>query len=311
MSAFQYGNPYAPPWMGFTPILKGIRDLDYDLDLPAVSVPANSFLMANVQANVGVLVCDGDTDYLVREFQFVVTTSSGSPIQASDIRVRIRDGKGRLFTSDFIPIADLSGPLCPPWPVDRGSVLLIDYQNINASWAETVWLVLKGWKRYQCPGDPTEIIPSYTPMYRKYPQPQPGQEFEDFEYPFTFTQTGAVDLQRVPLQTDNDADFWWCGIAGDFNTANNDVAVVGSVGITFYDAVGLPMMQAGLINPWNSPLGLLFRESVFSSGGARPAPIYPAIWIPRGGVVSADFSFGQAATLRFSLRGKKVYGACR
>jgi hypothetical protein len=311
MSAFT--NPYAPPWMGFTPVIKGIRDREYDLDLPPVAVPANSFVLGTD------FVMDGDTDYLVREFQFLVTsvTINGTPsigtALASDIRIRIRDGRGRLFTSDFIPISDLNGPLCPPWPIPRGSVLVIDYQNINQTGSQVanVWMCLKGWKRYQCANDQKELTPAYTPMYRMYPKPQPGEEFSDFEYPFTFTSAVAVDLLKLPLQTDNDAGFWWSGISGDWNTANNDVAVVGNVGLTFYDAVGLPMMQAGLKNPWNSPIGALFRESVLSSGGARPAPFWPAIYIPRGGVVQVDISFGQAATVRFSLRGTKVYEACR
>jgi hypothetical protein len=298
--------------MGYTPVIAGVEDFEFDLDLQPVAVPAGSFVLGTA------LAVDVDADYLVRELQFFVSavTVDGEPSTttalASDIRVRIRDGQGRLFTSDFIPIADLSGPLCPPWPVRRGSVLLIDYQNINTTVSEiaTVWMLLKGWKRNPCPGTKA-FAPPYVPMYRQYPTPQPGTEFEDFEYPFTFTEPGAIDLLKIPLQTDNDADFWWCGISGDWNTANNDVAVVGGVGITFYDAISLPMMQAGLLNPWGSLVGPLFRESVFSSGGARPAGFLPAIFIPRGGVIQVDMSFGQAATLRFSLRGKKIYGACK
>lgn len=306
-------NPYAPAWMLPSPVMAGLRDREYDLDLPVVAVPGNSFVQGIP------FVMDGDTDYLVREFQFAITlvTVDGTPSTTtalpSDIRIRIRDGRGRLFTSDFIPIADLTGPLCPAWPIPRGSVLTIDFQNVNQTAAEItyVWMCLKGWKRYQCQNDQKEFTPEYTPMYRTYPKPLAGEQFEDFEYPFTFVSAGASELLKIPLQTDNDAGFWWCGLAGDWNTANNDVAVVGNVGVTFYDAVGLPMMQAGLLNPWNSVLGALFRECVFSSGGARPAPFWPAIYIPRGGVVLVDISFGAAETLRFSLRGKKVYGACR
>lgn len=309
----KYTNPYAPPWMGITPVFAGLRDREYDLDLPPVAVPSNSFVLGTTFAT------DGDTDYLVREFQFVVSsvTVDGEPSSttalASDIRVRIRDGKGRLFTSDFVPIAHLNGPLCLPWPIPRGSVLIIDYQNINQTAGEVanVWFCLKGWKRYQCANDQRELKSDYVPMYRTYPKPQQGEEFEDFEYPFTFVSSGVSQLLKIPLQTDNDADFWWCGVTGDWNTANNDVAVVGDVGVTFYDAVGLPMMQAGLQNTWGSTLGPLFRESVFSSGGARPTPFYPAIFIPRGGVVLIDIYFASAQTLRFSLRGKKVYGSCQ
>ena len=38
-----FGNMYAPPWFGFSPVLKGIRDMEYDLDLPPVNVPAGGF----------------------------------------------------------------------------------------------------------------------------------------------------------------------------------------------------------------------------------------------------------------------------
>lgn len=307
-----FGNPLAPPWMGFTPVLAGLQDWEWDVDLPVVQVPSNSFVMGNQ------LPIDSDADFLCAEIQFAITlvtidtvpnTTTALP---SDIRVRIRDGQGRLFTSDFVPISDLNGPLCPPWPIRRGSVLIIDYQNINQTGSEivSVWAVLKGWKRNQC-ANIKALNPPYTPMYRTYPVPGKGQEFEDFEYPFTFTETGAIDLLKIPLQTDNDADFWWCATSGDWNTANNDVAVVGGLAVTFYDAIGLPMIQYPLLNPWGSPIAGLFRESVFSSGGGRPAPHWPAIFIPRGGQVSADMSFGQGGTLRFSLRGKKVYGACQ
>jgi hypothetical protein len=311
MSLQTFGNIYAPAWMGYSPVIAGMEDYEFDLDLQPVQVASGTFVLGNN------LAIDNDADYLVREFQFVVTavtvdgTSSTTTAQASDIRVRIRDGQGRLFTSDFIPIADLNGPLCPPWPIRRGSNLIIDYQNINTTVAQiqTVWMLLKGWKRNPCPSL-NAFTPPYTPMYRQYPKPAVGQELEDFEYPFTFTASGALDLLKIPLQTDNDADFWWCGITGDWNTANNPFAVVGNVGVTFYDAIGLPISGSGLINPWGSTLGALFRESIFSSGGARPTPIYPAIFIPGGGVLLIDISFGQAATLRFSLRGKKVYGKC-
>ena len=310
MSAF--GNPLAPPWMGFTPVISGMQDQEWDVDLPTVLVPANSFVMGQI------LAIDSDADFLCAEIQTVIslvtvdTVPNTGTALPSDIRVRIRDGQGRLFTSDFVPISDLNGPLCPPWPLRRGSVLVIDYQNINQTASEivSVVLLLKGWKRNQC-ANIAALNPPYTPMYRTYPKPQKGQEFEDFEYPFTFTQASAIDLLKIPLQTDNDADFWWCATSGDWNTANNDVATVGGLAVTFYDAIGLSMIQSPLINPWGSPVAGLFRESVFSSGGGRPAPHWPAIFIPRGGVVLIDMSFGQGGTLRFSLRGKKVYGACQ
>jgi len=67
-----FGNMYAPPWYGFSPILKGIRDMEYDLDLPPVTVAAGGFSRNNQ------LPVDNDADYLVRELQFVVVSATGT-----------------------------------------------------------------------------------------------------------------------------------------------------------------------------------------------------------------------------------------
>jgi hypothetical protein len=302
-----FGNMYAPPWFGFSPVLKGIRDMEYDLDLPPVNVPAGGFSRGNQ------LPVDADADYLVREIQFMVSASEGTPPAPGDLRVRIRDGDGRLLTTDFVPILDLNGPFAVPWPLRRGCVLLIDYQNTSGAVesACSIWMLLKGWKRILCPGDPLEAPSPYTPMYKRFTEPDGVNDLEDFEYPFTFTATAAGDLLKMPLQTDNDADFLWRGITGPWNTAANPVPCVGSVALTFYDTWGVPLNQTQLLNPWGSLVAGQFRESVLSSGGGRPAPFFPEILIPRGGVVQVDLSFGAAATVSFSLRGMKVYGRCK
>jgi len=298
----QFGNIFAPPWYGFSRVLPGIRDMENDLDLPQTIVAQGVVSRSNQ------LTIDNDADFLCREIQFVVPAFAVAAPAPSDLRVRIRDGDGRLFTSDFVPILDLNGPLVPPWPLQRASVLLIDFQNLAAApnQTATVWMVLKGWKRITC-ADRTDWKSPYTPLYQRYLQPSADYDVEDFEYPKTIVTTGAVDQLRFPIQTDNDADFYWRGITGDWNTANNDVAVTGNCGITFYDPSGLPMAQAPLIVPWGSLASGPFRELVLASGGGRPAPLYPEVFIPRGGIITADFSFGAAVTLRFSLRGVKVY----
>ena len=302
-----FGNMYAPPWYGFSPVLKGIRDMEYDLDLPPVTIPTNGFSRGNE------LPVDNDADFLVREIQFVVVATTGTPALPSDLRVRIRDGDGRLFTSDFVPILDLTGPLVPAWPLRRGCVLTIDYQNVAtaAESSATVWLLLKGWKRRLCPDDTFEAVSPYVPMYKRFLPPSASNDIEDFEYPFTFTSATINDQLKVPLQTDNDADFLWRGITGDWNTANNDVATVGGVGLTFYDPWGVPLVQAPLMNPWGSMRSGGFRETILGNGGGRPAPFFPEILIPRGGVVQVDLSFGGVEVVRFSLRGMKVYGTCK
>jgi hypothetical protein len=190
-------------------------------------------------------------------------------------------------------------------------VVIVDFFNANTNreTAQTVWMIIKGWKRTSC-SDPTEAAQPYTPMYSRYAAPD-GSDVDDFEYPFTFVNTGAGNLLQQPLRTDNDAEFIWSAIAGDWNTANNDVATVGDVMLTFYDVDEVPLNVRGLINPWGALGQGIFRECTLSSGGGRPVPFYPSIVIPRGGVVLVDVSFGGAATVRFSLRGKKVYGVCK
>lgn len=297
------GNMYAPAWMGFSPVLANLRDIEFSTDLPPVTVTAQTYSRGNQ------LQIDGDADFLVREIQFVVIQAEGVSIQPSDIRVRIRSGDGRTLITDYMPIVDLNGPVSVPWPLRRGSLVLVDYFNANTRGTQTVWMILKGWKRNPC-ADPTEAAQPYIPMYRRYVQPKSG-DVEDFEYPFTFTAAGAVDLLQQPLRTDNDADFLWSGLTGDWNTANNDVATVGEVAMVFYDTDNVPLTVRGLINPWGSGSAGQFRESTLASGGGRPMGFWPSIFIPRGGIVSVDLSFAAAATVRFSLRGQKVYGVCK
>ena len=92
----QFGNILAPAWFGFSPVLKGLRDLDYDLDLPPVLVPGGAAPSGGF-ARGNALPVDSDADFLVRELQFTVTTSAVTQPTPANIRVRIRDGDGRLL----------------------------------------------------------------------------------------------------------------------------------------------------------------------------------------------------------------------
>lgn len=309
MGGLPFGNIMAPPWMGLTPVVAGVTDTEYDLiPLNAVVVPASTPIPDSGFSMGNLLPIDAD-DFLVRELQWFVEQTG--TLNAQDLRVRIRDAAGRLFTSDFVQIIDLTGPLVPAWPLCKSTQLIFDFQNVNTTTPASVTVCLKGWRRRPCPGQ-VAVPSNYVPMSKRYTVPtDPSIDVEDFGYPYTFTMTGAGDLLKVPLQTDQDASFLWRAIAGDWNTANNDVATVGSVGVTFYDVAQRPLNVYQLINPWNSGNCGLFRELVFSNGGGLPAPIYPEIEIPPGGVVLVDLSFGGPGTLRFCLRGKKVYTQCR
>lgn len=304
--ALPFGNICAPRWMGLSPMVKGVLDTEYDLlPLTAVTVNPNSTSFGN-QLPVGT-----DGDFLVYQIQWYVVPfgERGITLAPQDIRVRIRDVNGRLFTSDFVQIVDLTGALVPAWPLCKGGVLTFDFQNLNTTTGVNITVVLRGWKRTPCPTQQA-FDPGYLPLYRRYTQSVPDAELEDFEYPFTFTATGAEDMLKLPLQTDNDADFLWRGLAGDWNTANNDLATVGTISVTFYDPLGVPLDLYPLINPWASRSAGQFRECVFSNGGGVPAGFFPEVFIPRGGIAQVDISFGGAATLRFSLRGVKVYRQC-
>jgi len=295
-----FGNIFAPEWMGWSRILPNIRDVERDIDLPSTTVPTGG-TVRNLQ-----LPIDTDGDYLVREIQFVIFADN-IQIAPDAVRVRIRDGRGKLITTDFVPVLDMNGPIVPPLPLCAGEVLYVDFQNVGVNDCQ-VWMTLKGWMRTTCTAPGFE--PKYVPMYRRYSVPQTADP-DDFEYPFTFTSSGAGDFLRQPLQTDNDADFLWRGLTGDWNTDNNDVPVVGQVALTFYAPDQVPLSQTELANPWGSTQAGEARELILPSGGGRVFPIYPEIFIPRGGILLVDLSFGAAATVRFSLRGVKLYGPCQ
>jgi hypothetical protein len=299
--------------MCLSPSIANYQDVEFDIDLPTVSIPAGT-IQTGTTTNGQMLTLDADYDFLCNELQFVVFPGD-EEFEPSDLRCRIRDAFGRLVINDFVQVQNLNGALPFVWALKKAGVLTFDFQNAGAN-TITVQTVLKGWKRKSCPGSPSIVSP-YVPMYRRYSIPLgQGIRLEDYEYVFTFSATQAGDLLRVPLQTDQDADFLWRGIQGDWNTVNNDVAVVGNVGAGFRNPTGVALSCVstaaaanvnGLINPWGSPNVAEFRESLFSSGGGQVAPIYPEILIPRGGTVEVDLSFGNAQTLRFSLRGMKIY----
>jgi hypothetical protein len=309
MSTLPIGNIYAPPWMCVSPSIAGYQDLEFDISLPAatsqnaptgIAVAAASFSVGNT------LQLDNDYDYLIREMWFVVLPSTGLTYQPSDLRVRIRDTEARLVTSDYVQAQNLCGPLPIIWGLKRGGVVTFDFYNTNSANAMNVVVILKGWKRQACPGVPA-FKSNYAPMFSRYADPiDKTVRLEDYEYYFTFTATGASDLLRLPLQTDNDADFLWRGVQGDWSTANNDVSVLSNAALTFYIGNNY-LNQAPNTVPWGSANAGEMREVLLSNGGGAPMPIYPEIRIPRGGIAQLDVSFAGAATVRLSLRGLKVY----
>jgi len=311
------GNIYAPPWVPFSPVVPGVCDTEFENTVPQVQGTSITVLHGGVpqlgqQNSNQRLSISSDSDEVVREIQVLFLQPVGGVVNPSDLRVRLRDGDGRLITSDYVYAVDLSGPLCPGLTLRRGTVMLVDLVNFNAAVDLKVQLIFKTVKRTNC--DTTEsILTPYMPLYRRYSKPGPGEEFHDCEFPFEFVSTGINDLTRIPLLVDNDADFLWRGITGDWNIPANPVSPVGNVALTFYDPNGTALVKVptgGIQTPWNSQLAGMFRECLLSNG-AKLAPQFPEIRIPAGGGLDADISFGAATTLRFSLRGVKVYTECQ
>jgi hypothetical protein len=155
MSTFpRLGNIYAPPWVPFSPIVPGICDLEFDNTVP--QVPGNSILVLHggvpqlgqqeTNSNQRLQV-SSDSDEVVREIQIIALQPFGGTINPSDLRVRLRDGDGRLITSDFVYAVDLCGPVCPGLSLRRGTVMLVDLVNMNAVTDLNVVLIFKTVKR--------------------------------------------------------------------------------------------------------------------------------------------------------------------
>lgn len=315
-----FGNIYAPPWAAFSPQLPGICDAEFDNINPSdigqfITVPHGGAIQLASNNPEQLVLISTDADEIAREIYItpIQPLTALTPVNPSDLRVRLRDGDGKLITSDFIYAVDLS-VLCPALSLRKGSKIQVDLVNMNATVDLLVQIVFRTVKRSRCSNVPEPLITPYCPMYRQFSQPKAGEEFHDCEFPFVFTSTGAKDLIRIPLLVDNDADFLWRGLTGDWNVPANPISPVGNVAITFYDPTGVELVKVpttGIQTPWNSQIAGMFRECLLSNGGGRPAPQYPEIRIPAGGGLDADISFGAATTLRFSLRGVKVYQECR
>jgi hypothetical protein len=313
--ALPMGNLMAPAWMLASPQVAGVRDIEWDLNLGPLTFAAATTTFATPN-NGQMLQLDADQDYMVREIVFVIPAATAFSVRPSDLRVRIRDANGRLFTSDFVYATDLTGPLVIPWPLKRGGVLAFDFMNASATNSlNSVQVVLKGWKRAPCP-EQEGMDNGYIPMRRRFatlPEYLRGADLEDYEYPFTFISAGKASLSKLPLQTDNDADFLWRGVAGDFNNPGaapnqNPILTVGGVTLAFYDPTGTPLGSSPFLAAgFAQPVRGMVRECILSNGGGPPNPMYPEIFIPRGGVPQVDIFFSSANTVRFSLRGQKVY----
>lgn len=298
-------NPYAPIWVPFSPQRPGFRDEESDIRIPLnVTVPAGSTSLANV------LAFDDDADFFVTEF-WTLPQPQDANIAPTDIRIRIRDNDGRFYTDQFVTAMDINGPLAPPQPVKRGSVWLIDFMNVNASLAIEVIFVVRGYKRRLCENVSEAVESADRPMRDLYAQPRPGETFRDFEYPVILSNATDNTYLKLPVQTNNDADFFWRGVSGQYANPQNDAATIpGNVAVVFYNPNNLSLSDGAFPSPITG-FGEL-HESVLSAGGGQLAPHYPEVFVPRGGVIQLDVYFNPSnapGSLNFKmlLRGVKVY----
>lgn len=309
----KFSNIWVPPWVPFSPQMPNFRDEEIDLALDPVTLTGT-----NTQVLNNVLAFDSDADYFIRELQFIVLPTTSAPIEASDIRVRIKDGDGHLFTNDFCYAQDLCGPLCPPWPIRAGATLIVDFQN-ECQTTDTViviQLVLKGYKRRACSNVAVPLLGDYIPMRRQYPPAAEGEEYRDFCYPQRFDNIDEAptpsNLLKFPIQMDNDADFILRGVCGQWQTTKDSFPTTGDVALTLYDANSTPWNDRFLPESWGGNYGQV-RELSLTNGG-RITPLFPEVRVRRGSVIQVDISFGTVITIfRFGLRGVKAYnkGDCK
>lgn len=309
----KFSNLWVPPWVPFSPQVPNFRDEEIDLSLPPVTLTGTDTLSLN-----NALAFDADADYFIRELQFVILPTTSAPIEASDVRVRIRDADGHLYTNDFCYAQDLCGPTCPPWPVRAGATLLVDFQNEcqTDGTSIVIQLVVKGYKRRACSNVPVPLLGDYVPMRRQYPPAADGEVYRDFSYPQRFDNIDEAptpsNLLKFPIQMDNDADFILRGLCGAWFTPSDDFSPTANVALTLYDANSTPWSDRFLPEPWGGSYGEQ-REVMLTNGG-RITPVFPEVRIARGSVILVDISFGTIADIvRFGLRGVKAYkkGDCK
>jgi hypothetical protein len=245
-------NLYAPEWMGFTPPVSGVSDIETDLMLP-ISIASGATLSGS---NALQLAIGADADVLLREIRFLFTLPLGGSI-LTDLRVRLRDGDGNLVTSDYIYAADLAGSVGPVLGFRKGSVLLFEFQNVGVG-TINAQLIFKCIKRV--PGPAVKVLPSpYTPLYRQYSTAPPGFHDEAYSYYYEIPLTTALPALHFPLQTDNDAPFLWRASAGDGSAlfANVTLYTPSDLALQSRQTVGIELPVTPYVSHFPRPWGAI------------------------------------------------------
>jgi hypothetical protein len=328
---------YAPSWAAITPQLPGFCDVDFDYSMgnegdfffTVTLGPSGSGTEFALKQPCNI---NTDADYLAREIYVgpvggSVVGVSGS-INASDLKIRLRDGDGNAITSDWITANDLCGPLGPcALPLRKGSLNYIDLWN-QGDGTLVVQMGFKGWKRFPC-SDVQGPIPPYIPQRDRFCKEWAGVRFEEYEYFFEFANGAnafyppwVMNLQpqsptniffKFALPTDLDADFLWRGTTGMIMQAGGPIAQIPDAAfLLFYDYTDQVPLANVVPHPGINPTPSgPSAEMVISNGGGRMTPHWPEILIPRGGTIPLDILLQTPAaglsSFSFSLRGFKVY----
>jgi hypothetical protein len=285
----RWGNVLAPQWMGLTPLMRDVADLEADLAVP-ISIAAGVTLDGTTAL---VLPIDDDADVLCRELQWIFIGPNPGVV-LSDLRFRLHDWDGSLITLEFCDMMDLVGTVGPPLYLQKGTQIIIDVMNVGVA-TITGQLIFKCVKRLPCL-NPDPIVQPFTPMYRRYSTAPAGYHDEPYRLYYEITVPAGPPVLQLPLPNEKDGSFVWRGISG------NGAAL--STVIRLYDPGNVPLFDT--------------RVPYAPATSRRPgaaAVIWPEIEIPLGGVIYGDFALAPTVvgtqTVKLCLRGvKRIKDAC-
>lgn len=163
-----------------------------------------------------IIPIQGSSPFLWREVAFDIAAALPGTIFA-----RFRDGHGKKLSADLLSVEELNGPIPISQMLPRTSQLFVDIQNTGLV-SINVQVILKGINLYQrlgintcMPGfEPEE----YTPLYKMYSCPGPGEYDEPFDYYFEIAAT-ALQQQTVVLPMESDSDFYWRSMTAAYTGA--------------------------------------------------------------------------------------------
>jgi hypothetical protein len=232
---------------------------------------------------------DFDSEFHITDWYVVGVDTAQSTINTG-IHVRLSDTFGKRRISNFVSVLQACGAVPKDWVVSPGGTPRIDFANTTGG-PVTVYLVFRGYKRFQnmgCPTLPREFTPVvYQPLWARYSAPPPGYKDEPFVFEFdaysiTAPFSGAVE--GIPFPLDTDAPFFLRGI--EFNSTNSDPTTrIGARIVTPQsNRLVLQCNPSSIDNPY--AVGTNFAGTTFTPALGRA--LYPELVCPAGGVLSMD-----------------------